>query len=436
MEAFSFLLREVRASALHFQLRGGILVGLSGGADSVALLRVLCALREELRLDVSAACINHGLRAGADGEVVFCAALCRELQVPFYSEKVTVPPAGSVEAEAREARYAALYRLMEQSGASTLALGHHLDDQAETVLMHLLYGAGVDGLGGMHPYRAPVWRPFLHVRRETIRQAMQELRQPWCEDDSNQDETMARNYLRNKILPSVHQLYPGAAEAVSRAADILREENDYLYRQAACWLEKFASKGEFPFLMAGPLQAEHIAMQRRILRAYCARHGICMEWSHTEDMRQLLTADAGAVCNLPGGWRAMRSKSRIHLLSPATRHVVWPQDSLQGLPYSGQQGDGLLSQAFPAQLLEGATLRTRREGDVIRPFGMQGTMKLKDYMISREIDRPFRDAWPLLCRENRVLWVIGRGCSEDARISSPDEKTVFVRFAGKLPDQL
>lgn len=431
-------MREVSESFDRCGISGGILTGLSGGADSVALLRTLAALRLEKGFPLAAVYVNHGLRGSARHEEAFCANLCASLDVPFYIRRVRVNASGNTEAEARKERYAAFDAVMRETGSGVLALAHHQDDQAETVLLHLLYGAGLSGLGGMREYRPPVWRPFLRVRREQLRAALRELGQNWREDESNADDAYSRNYLRATVFPLLNARFPEAVSAMGRAAEILQGENEYLNIRAEEWIEKNASTGKHRFLMLDPFANLHPAMQRHILRAYLEKSGIALAFDHTERIRALLQMPAGSACNLPCGWHALRTETRVHFLSPKHPDAQAGLGGISDSPFCGDVGDGFLRQAIPADLLKKARLRTRLPGDFIAPLGMNGRMKLKDYMISRDIDRPFRDSWPLLCDGNEVLWVIGTGVSERLRVKPGDDPIQYrmAVYSGDLPDAL
>ena len=436
MDAFFAVVDAVRQSVRRVQPAPNVLAGLSGGADSVALLAALCALQEECALQITAVHVNHHLRSAADDDEQFCRELCKRWQVPLIVKSVHVSTSGSLEAAARAARYAAFDEALAQCGAQTLALAHHMDDQAETVLMHLMYGAGADGLGGMAEYRDGVWRPLLELRRCQLEAALKALDQPWRVDESNADTAYMRNYIRAQIVPDMERVYPQAVPAICRAGAIVRAEGDCLQAQAAAWISQYAAHDRWRFLLVEPLASEHPAMQRRILRTYARQSGLMLDFEQTEALRALIAQKAGALVNLPRDWRALRTAKRLHLLSPAPPPMVWPAEALQILPYKGQTGDGLFTQAIPADILHGAVLRTRQRGDMIHPFGMDGHMKLKDYLISRGVDRPFRSDWPLLCREHEVLWAIGIGASEALRVLPEARDVLYLTFLGKLPNQI
>lgn len=436
MNTFSLILRKTADSLRRNGISGRILVGLSGGADSVALLCALRAIRAPGSLDISAIYVNHGLRDRAAQEEVFCEKLCSDLDIPFVVKRVRVSSCGSTEAAAREARYQAFHEAMGELSANVLALAHHADDQAETMLLHLFYGTGGDGLGGMAEYRAGVWRPFLSQRRETLQAALQALGQTWCEDESNADTLYSRNYLRACVLPAIEERYPQAVLAMERASAILRDENDFLARRSNDWLKENASWGKWPFILTAALTNQHVALQRRILRSYAASKGIELAFFHVEELRRLIDCPAGAACNLPKGWHALKTKERIHFLDPdasGPKAEYTPEQLIVSKEKAGE--NGRLTHAVPSELVGNAVLRTRRPGDWIAPFGMSGRMKLKDYMIDRGMDRPFRADWPLLCIGSEVLWVIGVGASERLRVN-PMDSSIYVTFSGALPDKL
>lgn len=434
MDAFALLVQAVRESLARTGAPKRILLGLSGGADSTALLRALCALREK-GVILSAVHVNHGLRTAAAEDEAFCRALCDQQDVPLHVLRVEVSPHGSTEAAAREARYAAFYDAMQKTGAQTLALAHHMDDQAETVLLHLLYGAGAAGLSGMAEYRAPLWRPLLSLRRAEIQDALRQVGQPWREDESNGDIAFTRNLIRARILPVMEGAFPQAVPAISRAGEILQAENDYLDQQAAEFIAHHASLGRWPFVMAQPLAEQHIAIQRRILRACAVRLELTLDRRQTDELCTLCRRSPGAEMNLPRGWHALSTQTRLHFIPSERERYGWPASCLEVQEHTRTMGDGKRSQAVPADLWPSAVLRTRQPGDTIRPFGMKGHMKLKDFMNARGLDRPFRDDWPLLCIDQEVLWVIGVGASERLRING-SKPHCLITFSGALPDQI
>ena len=381
-----------------------VLVGLSGGADSVALLVSLCELRKEKSIQLFAVHVNHGLRENAALDEVFCCALCEKLHVPLEVMKVQIEGTANIEAKAREARYAAYASAKEKTGAETLTLAHHMDDQAETMLLHLLYGAGTAGLGGMHEYANGVWRPFLRLRRSDLQTYLQAQRLTWREDESNADTAFTRNRIRAQVIPVLEALAPEAVRSMGRAADILRDEDACLNEKAKAWIASHASRSDFAFLPIASLEKEHPAMQRRILRRYACNLGVMLDFEQTERLRSLLYAQTGSMENLPAGWRALRSKTRVHFLPDAQTDIL--KTLALGALSVDTVCDGFSPrciQPVPKREMHDLQLRTRQTGDYIQPFGMQGRKSLKEYMIDQCVDLAGRGTIKLVFGGRAVL---------------------------------
>ena len=432
MKLLDVISASTQESALSNRVQGPILIGLSGGADSIALLYALLQLRENGIL-ISAVHVNHRLRKSSIEDAEFCKALCMKLKVPLKIAAVNVSRTGSIEASARQARYNAFYDTMKEINARTLALAHHADDQAETVLMHLFYGTGAKGLSGMQEYNDCIWRPLLNYRHAELVSALQEIGQTWREDETNDDTRYTRNYLRHRVLPSIENVFPEAVRAINRTAFVLHDENEWIQKKTDEWLSTHASKSSFHFIEISGLSTIHTALQRRIMMTYAANLGLSIEFSHVEQLRTAV--ECKKKVNLPCGWHAVATYQRLHFMPPHQEKVIWNKSAINIEPIDKDLGDGRLKQAIPADLLKKAVIRTRQAGDRIIPFGMKGSMKLKDYFIERGLDQPFRDSWPILCDGSDVLWVIGIGASQLLNIENR-EKAVMLHFIEKLPDSL
>ena len=204
MKLLDGIAASIQESALRNHVKDPVLIGLSGGADSVALLCGLLHMREK-GIQVFAVHVNHGLRESSQEDADFCRILCMKLKVPLKVISVHVSQTGSIEASARKERYNAFYNSMKELNARTLALAHHADDQAETVLMHLFYGTGTSGLSGMQEYNDPIWRPLIAYRHTELVSALLEIGQTWREDETNNDTAYTRNYLRHCVIPQIEK---------------------------------------------------------------------------------------------------------------------------------------------------------------------------------------------------------------------------------------
>lgn len=417
-----------------------VLLGLSGGADSVALLLMLLDSGKR----VEAAHVHHGLRGEAsDGDEAFVRALCAEKGVPLRVYHAT-PPAHPGEDWARRARYGFLREAMAATGAEALALAHHRDDQAETLLMHLLRGAGLNGLTGMAADATidglRVVRPLLTVSRKELRAFLTARGQPWREDASNGDTRYLRNALRLEILPRLEALTPGASARIAATADALREDEEALAWAARRFLIEHADGLCLPLRSLVPLPE---GMRKRVLRAWwTAQEPEPLNRRQTEALSRLTEASAGGACNLPRCWRAYRGWTHLHLLPPREDAPFAPVPAADGAALGGvtlrvtaaesDYGDGRISQRVPADFFAGLTIRPWRAGDWIRPFGAAGRQSLQDYFINRHVDAPFRRRVPLLCRGAEVLLVCGVGAGNLPRMTSASPG-VTLRWSGPMP---
>ena len=435
MDEWAFLLERTRASWRASGSPRRVLAAVSGGADSVALLLMLRTLAESEGFFLSAAHVNHGLRPEAGEDATFVAALCGKWDVPCRVLPVRVFSPG--ENGARDARYAALLAHCGEVKAQALALAHHQRDQAETVLLHLFRGSGGAGLGGMAECRERklpdgrftfLWRPFLNVRPETLRQLLSERKIPWREDGTNQSDAYLRNYLRLTVLPAIDCRVSGAQQAIGRTAQVLAAEADYFRWEAERFLEVHACLcPPCRYVDGASLAALHPALARHVVRLACP---VPLDFEKTAEV---MTLSPGETANLPEGWRALRTAARLHFMPPAAEAPRL--GSLYAEPAQNRTGDGIRSQAMPAGLLDACELRFHRPGDRIHPLGGPGEKSIQDYWVDKKMDRPFRPYLPLLCKGSRVVWSIGVGPGEEARVF-PGDEAVLVRYEGFLPGMM
>lgn len=426
MEALSGAVRRSWESAGR---PARVLAALSGGADSVALLLLLRRLQSEGLLNLTASHVNHGLRANADGDEAFARELCRQWDVPFLSRRVVISGDTGIEDAARSARYAALRDMKRESGAEVIALAHHLRDQSETVLMHLARGSGADGLCGMYELQGDLWRPLLNVPPERLRALCGDI--PWREDESNRDTRYARNALRLRVLPELRRVYPGADEAMRRASLVMQDEKSYFRGIAREYLwQNACTRPPCPFLNVGALRQAHVAVQRRVLRAFWEAFFAPLSLDETERLR-LCMQSMRAVVNLPGGVRAQTTGERLHLLLPCASGGFAVRCALA--PFAGDRGDGVRAQAMPLQVYQSAAFRTARADDVITPFAKTGAMPLRQYLSEKKIDPPFRAFYPVLARGSEVVWAPGAGASRLCRVTENAQNAVLARVTSRLP---
>jgi tRNA(Ile)-lysidine synthase len=309
---------------------GPLLVACSGGADSVALAAALAFEAPRSGRRVGAVTVDHGLQPGSAEQAERTAALLRSLRLdPVLVVPVTVGSTGGPEGAARDARAAALRAVAAEVGG-TVALGHTLDDQAETVLLGLARGSGPRSVAGMVEHRPPFWRPLLALRRETTRAACGAQELPVWDDPWNTDPAYTRVRLRTEVLPLLEEvLGGGVAPALARTAALLREDLDALDALAADELEALA--GPDGGLPAGPLAQLHAALRRRVLRSWLQRAGVPdLQAVHLAAVDALLTRWRGqGQADLPGGSGVVRASGRLTVqrgTRPAARPSVRPRE--------------------------------------------------------------------------------------------------------------
>lgn len=409
-----------------------LLAGLSGGADSVFLVRALLDLQGEKGFSLSCVHVNHHLRPDADEDERFVRQLCQSWEVELIVKSVSVSKRGNLEANARSARYSAFQEAMGECGAQVLALAHHMDDQAETMLMRLMRGSGASGMAAMRSYSAAVWRPLLGVRRAEIEAQLKQQGIGWCEDESNRDERFTRNAIRHRVLPLLEDISPSCVPNMAATSRLLGDEEAYWVQLTAGWLEQNASlHPSCLFIKLQDFDTLHVAARRRVLRSFCQQAGVSLERAQAERLLWLCGTSSIGSDNLSGGFTAYKTASRLHLVDAkgAALSLGHLQEELE--PDAGNRR----VEVFDADLLKGAELRYRRPGDRIKPLGMVGTQSLSDYLINRRMDRPFRDQWPVLAKGQDILWVIGHGMAQSAAVRQETVNRRVLAYVGRLPDE-
>ena len=438
-----------------------VLAALSGGPDSVALLDILARRRKSLGITLHAAHLDHMLRgAESRADAEFCRAFARKLKVPIAIGRANVKLVASrrglsLEQAARLARYEFLEKAADQVKANRIAVAHNADDQAETVLLNMLRGAGPDGLAGMPPVRGRVVRPLIEVRRREIEAYCAQRRLKPRTDSSNLERDFLRNRVRLDLLPALEKEQPKLRQALLRLARVARDENELLNRMAQDALAGACRKATRTqiALRLDALASLPPALQRRVARAAIGRlRGDLanIEYVHIETIRALaVVGSPGKRLHLPDGLTVSRTYEDLVLSAepPAKREPALEEEfalavpgrtrvALLGLeiaaafmPAAGareamREGRGTACLDY-AQLAEPLIIRTRRPGDRFRPLGMAGTVKLQDFFVDRKVPEPARDRVPLLVSGGEMAWVVGWRIAHPFRIT-PETRTALV----------
>ncbi|MGE0450385.1 MAG: tRNA lysidine(34) synthetase TilS [Vicinamibacterales bacterium] len=444
-----------------------VVAAISGGPDSVALAHLLHALdrQGELRL-VALAHLNHRLRPEAERDEAHCRSIAEALGLPLVVERIDVRARAaetgrSIEAAAHDIRHAFFERARLAHHADATALGHTMDDQAETFLLRLIRGAGPRGLGAMHPKRGAVVRPLIDCRRSELRAFLDADHIGYVCDQSNEDVRIPRNRVRTELLPLLeHRFNPRIVDALSRAAELARADEASLEAQAADYWRRHAAAHPLGWsLDAGDLASRPVALQRRVVLHGMAvvAPGRPVGFEHVERAVALLTPSSAAV-DLPGQrWErhgrfvVLRSRSAGRPPSPRDaapqfRHVLRiPGDTpiseagcvVTAELLGGASPDVLgltpdRAAVVPAALVAsgGMAVRGRRPGDRVRP-GPGGSRKLQDVLVDRKVPRQDRDRIPLVVdRDDRIVWVAGHVQAQEFRVTDPAQAVVVLRLKG------
>lgn len=423
----------------YSMIRSGdsILVGLSGGPDSVCLLTILERLKPELEITLTAVYFDHGLRPEeTPDEIEFCKDLCGSIDVPFHVRSINVLEHAkaarvSKQESARELRYRALRDLVHEVGAQKIALGHHADDQAETILMRLFRGTGPSGLAGIPPVRNNIIRPLIEIERMQIEHFLDAEGIGFMTDSSNLHDDYLRNRLRIHIMPAVKKLNRDVIRTMSRAAEICRDEERYFDLQVTKTLMKLITRKSDRSieLFLSPLETLDIVLLRRVLRrALDETTGLReITFLHIDELIHLIrTGKAGDRIYLPGARRAIKKYATLLITAEQTQAIeAVPFDAaapvavtesdmvlvpkiLERADWQGAYGNGKQSAVFAFDKLSlPMQIRSRRAGDSFYPLGLAHRKKLQDFFVDEKIPRDERDTVPLLVSGDSVVWVVG-----------------------------
>ena len=408
----------------------GVLVALSGGGDSVALLHLLLQVAPLFSLQVKAAHLDHGIRAESGLDADFVQQLCCEWRVPLTVERVDLPQLArergqGLEEAGHELRREFLQRTSVDLDCRFIALGHHRGDQAETVLMRLVRGSGLTGLAAMRPLNGSYVRPLLDFSRKQVEAYLTAIDQAFVQDASNKDLYYTRNRLRHSVLPELTLLNPRLEENLAALSQRFALEEEFWQQEVQRALDRLriSTDGELRLDRLALLEL-HPALRARVLRQALQEvrgdlRGIGAV--HIDALEGLLQGDAPqAEAHLPAAW-AGRRYDRLWLriappvvASPFAIEVREPGEvrlpdgrrllfTLEALP----QGEGATAVEFLAQAVPfPLTVRSFRPGDRFQPHGAPGSRKLKKFFIDAKIDKETRASVPLV-EGGQVLWLAG-----------------------------
>ncbi len=440
-----------------FRSGGKAVVAVSGEPDSVALLDILNLLKGELGISLHVAHLDHMIRGEESREDAdFVRLLAEKIGLHYTIGKRDVPALASrqklsLEDAARKARYDFLEEVAAQVKADRVATGHTLNDQAETFLLRLLRGSGTRGLSGIPPVRDGFFvRPLLSTSRDEVEKYLHRYGIPFREDSSNRDLFYTRNRVRWELLPMLESYNPNIVSTLARAADIIRNQEQYISLRANEALHRVLET-EKPWritLRRDEVLEYHVSVQRSIvIQSFVRLSGNALRFEDVARALNKIEEGSGFV-SLPGqvkvqvyGNSIIFKKGKVEPFEvevPLEGKVEIPEISalVQTRVLNAGEAFPLLDTGSPylrffdlAAISGRIFLRSRIPGDFIVPFGMEGRKKVKDILIDDKIPRILRDEAPILSDNEKVIWLVGLVTSDLCRVSPGTEKVLEVKFS-------
>lgn len=426
-----------------------VLVAVSGGADSVALLSLLHQVAGTMDLHLEAAHLDHALRNESLADARFVEQLCLELKVPLTMERLSVAELarqqkGNLEEVARDVRRAFLTTTARARNCQLIALAHHADDQAETFLMRLLRGSGTAGLAGMRMVSDLVVRPLLSFQRDDLLDYLQDKGLAWREDESNLDQTFTRNRVRHQLVPILESFNPNIRRQIAGLCEQLRKDDDFFSGLVAAemlrcgkWQEDDYVLNRFLLLELAPALAGRV-VREALQRVRGDLRGVTS--THTEEILKLACeGPPQGELDLPGAWVARRYENLLFCKQKPDRNetfeLVLDEPGLYSLP-EGQTllvsfEEKALGESPEVVELAAASLpfpfllRHCQPGDRFQPSGMNGTKKIQDFFVDLKLTREERQGALLLVKDAQIVWVVGLRRSEGLR---PVKGETVLRF--------
>ncbi len=451
-----------------------VVIGVSGGPDSVALLHILLALAPRLSLRLGVAHLNHCLRRNdSDNDARFVETLARKFDLPCYIQKKDVRNYQiknrlSLEEAARSVRYAFLNNVAKTKGYNKIALGHHSDDNAELVLMNLFRGSGTLGLSGIPPVRGDkIIRPLIQVGRSELIEFLSQNNLKYVSDASNMDTRYLRNRVRHNLIPLLKTSYnPKISETLNRLSSIIKSEEEWIEDVVYPFFEKAVLhvQANQITLSVPMLNRYHLALQRRIIRMAIEKI--------KGDLRRIRLVNIDSVIgflgkspahgniDLPDRIRIQKKRDNLYIfreknalrdfklksdhsdtfifeykieklesvfIKEIQAHIRFTEMSVQNLP--DYRSTGQYTNFFDKDTLSfPMVLRNFRPGDAFKPLGVRGTQKLKKFFIDKKVPRNERIKCPILLSGGNIIWVVGHRIDESVKVMPSTRNVLKVEL--------
>lgn len=434
-------------------IKPGEIIGVacSGGRDSITLLHYLNSVKTELDCEVVAVNVDHGIRATSAFDTEFVMNFCKQHNIRAYKFKVEALKVAkdeklTIEQAARKVRYGVFETVMQRGLVDKIALAHHLNDQAETVLLNIIRGAGLNGARGMEPVRDGVYiRPLLETPREEIMAYIDENGLEYVDDETNLDTEFSRNYIRNIVMPALRKRFKGVDKNIINFSKICAQDDNYINNQidyGTIIETKDVTKIPFAYFY------QDIAIVNRILRKVLSRFSKQdIESRHINMVREFaLEANNGAIINLPFKIKVSKEYDYIVVGNIKKRDIVIGEYAFRNgkLKIDGygtirttsskvKNEQKLHQHVIDADKLPaGSVWRYRQEGDMFAPLGLGGSKKLKEYFIDKKVPQRMRDEIPVLAVGNQILAVADIEIAESVKVTDETKHLYKINYEKDL----
>ncbi|MBC5648773.1 tRNA lysidine(34) synthetase TilS [Christensenella tenuis] len=428
----------------------------SGGPDSMALLACLQSLAPFFSCSVACVHFEHGIRGQESlDDADFVSRFCEENGIPFYMGAADVPALAkewglSEETAAKRARETYFNTLVENEDVDVIATGHHSGDNAESVLMHILRGSGIDGLKGISVRNGNFIRPLLCVSRDDVMEYVQEKSLPYVQDGTNKNAAYTRNFVRNVLLPQIRErINPDVSGALNRLSGIAGEDSAFIFGEAErIFPECAAQKDDRVKIDIERFLALSPAVAYRVVKIACAKLFVTQDIENVHIgavMRLAKKNRTGTRANLAGGLCAEVEYGSL-VIRFAARRVDYSFCSMFDIEAKNETpfGDYIECEQVEAcdfsnqdpytayvdrdKLPAHFMFRTRYTGDRIAPLGSCGSKKLKDYFIDKKLTREEREKTPLLADGNRIIWAVGHVIGDDYKVDDTTKRILRMNY--------
>lgn len=446
----------------------GIIVALSGGPDSMCLLHILHTLRKRFDLRIYAAHINHMLRGNeSDTDEKVCREYCESLNIDFYSravdiEKMAKEQGISTEMAGRDARYSFFEELVEKLGAQKVAVAHNENDQAETVLMRLMRGTGIEGLVGIKPVRDEKFiRPIINITRTEIENYCQINKLPARIDKTNFEPIYARNKVRLELIPYIEENFNSdIISTLNRMCELIKRDEEYIQENVTKFFEKVCDISDEKVIIYNDAFNLHPAILSRIIRkALLIFKGDInnIQSIHIDNVIKIQKAETGKFTIVPKGIVITNVYGNVEITKqqknkPCNKNLQESIDLKLGDNYVKQLGVNFrLKQVtdyksmnfkgkdnikyFNCDNVKNISVRVRKDGDRFTPFGMKGSKKLKDIFMDLKVPREKRDFVPLLCFDEEISWIVGYKISDKFKVHDGVKNIIQVTVERQEKDE-